>query len=115
MTPAAGADVTVVGRTARGVVEALEDARAGGRYAFVAADLFLLANAKRCVDALLVEPRPLDLLVQTQGMATIQGFTPSTEGLDQKLCLHVYSRALLASALAPALARSPDPRVRSLA
>jgi hypothetical protein len=54
--------------------------------------------------------------VLSQGMATLQRHTPVAEtGLDEKLTLHVYSRALLASALAPALARSPDPRVRSLA
>ena len=58
--------------------------------------------------------RPLDLLVLTQGMATVQGFTPTAEGLDQKLTLHYYSRVVLARALAPLLAESSDARVLSV-
>jgi len=40
-------------------------------------------------------------------MATLQGFTPTVDRFDQKLCLHVYSRIVLASLLAPTLAQSP--------
>lgn len=48
--------------------------------------------------------RGIDYLVMTHGMATIQGFKPSKEeGLDQKLTLHVYSRASFAKGLLPAL------------
>ena len=39
----------------------------------------------------------------SQGMATTQGFTATAEGLDQKLALHVWSRAALAVAMLPAL------------
>eukprot|EP00606_Chrysophyceae_sp_TOSAG23-5_P000713 GSChrysophyteH2.ASY1.ANO1.424.1 assembled CDS len=48
----------------------------------------------------------LDYLVLTQGMATLQGYTPTKDGFDQKLQLAVFSRILLAQALAPTLARS---------
>ena len=48
----------------------------------------------------------LDMLVLTQGMATIQGFTPTKDGLDQKLSLHFYSRVVLMQLLAPTLAKS---------
>ena len=51
------------------------------------------------------------MLVMSQGMATIQGYTPTSDGLDQKLSLHYYSRVVLAKALAPLLAKSADPRV----
>jgi NAD(P)-dependent dehydrogenase (short-subunit alcohol dehydrogenase family) len=57
---------------------------------------------------------PLDLLVLTQGMATMQGFTPTADGLDQKLSLHYFSRIVLARALAPTLSRSDDGRVLSV-
>lgn len=111
---AKGADVVVVGRKDRGILDDLEKARAGGAYRFEAADCFLLSEARRCVDALLEDEAPLDLLVQSQGMATIRGFTPSEEGLDQKLCLHVYSRALFLDGLAPRLDRAPAPKTLSV-
>ena len=47
---AKGADVVVVGRKDRGILDDLEKARAGGAYRFEAADCFLLSEARRCVD-----------------------------------------------------------------
>eukprot|EP00976_Prorocentrum_cordatum_P092837 1189117-Prorocentrum_minimum.AAC.1 len=58
-------------------------------------------------------------------MATIQGFTPTpnlsetpsetpSENLDQKLTLHVWSRAAFATGLLPALAAAPHPVVLSV-
>ena len=45
-------------------------------------------------------------------MATLQGFTPSKEeGLDQKLTLHVWSRATFATRLLQSLKISKDPRI----
>ena len=37
----------------------------------------------------------------TQGMATMQGYTPTVDGIDQKLQLHYFSRIYLAKPLAP--------------
>ena len=54
------------------------------------------------------------MLVLTQGMATIQGFTPTPEGLDQKLTLHYFSRIAFIEALLPALRNSGDARVLSV-
>jgi len=43
----------------------------------------------------------VDLLVMTQGMATMQGYTPTVNGIDQKLQLHYFSRIYLAKLMAP--------------
>lgn len=112
----AGASVTVVGRSeSRGgaIVESLATSAAGQQHAFEPLDAFSL---KACGQlAAKVGTKPLDLLVLTQGMATIQKHTPVEEtGLDEKLTLHVYSRAALAKALAPALEKSSDARVLSV-
>jgi hypothetical protein len=40
------------------------------------------------------ESAPLDVLVLTQGILTMQGRTPTEEGLDVKMALHYYSRML---------------------
>ena len=47
-------------------------------------------------------------------MATLQGYTPTAEGLDEKLCLHVYSRAALVAEVLPRLRAASAPRVVSV-
>jgi hypothetical protein len=51
----------------------------------------------------------IDALVMTQGMATMQSYTPTIDGNDQKLTLHYWSRAAFASCLLPAMRRSSTP------
>jgi len=134
----ASASVTIVGRSAsRGaeIVGEMEQAAAAAAskssgkasgsddssssssspppsFRFVECNCFLLQSVADTAAALL--ERPVDLLVLTQGMATTQGFTPTAEGLDQKLALHVWSRAAFAKALLPALRKSADGRVLSV-
>lgn len=51
---------------------------------------YLLSSVNEAVESITASHDKVDFLVQSQGMATIQGFTPSPEeGLDQKLALHV--------------------------
>eukprot|EP00041_Stephanoeca_diplocostata_P007040 m.97297 g.97297 ORF g.97297 m.97297 type:complete len:341 (-) comp16694_c1_seq1:831-1853(-) len=119
----ASCSVTIVGRESdrsRIVMEGLRknvEAVDGQSFKFVKCNCFLLSDVSRCVGDVL-ESSPdtgIDFLVMTQGMATIQGFTPSKEeGLDQKLTLHVYSRAAFAKGLLPALEKSEDGRVLSV-
>ena len=52
------------------------------------------------------ESKGIDALVMTQGMASIQNFTPTSEGNDEKLTLHFWSRAAFAYELLPALRAS---------
>ena len=81
---------------------------------FIECDAFLLKNVKNSVNTILDETKEkgIDYLVMSQGMATIQGFTPSKEeGLDQKLTLHVWSKAAFAIGLLPSLKLSKDPRI----
>ncbi|GMH83296.1 hypothetical protein TrST_g4335 [Triparma strigata] len=47
-------------------------------------------------------------------MATIQGYTETEEGFDQKLSLHVYSRFLFANLLEEKINESEDGRVMSV-
>lgn len=116
----AGSDVTIVGRESRRsqeVMAGLEPRNDEQKFAFVKCNCFLLSEVNKCVEKLLdsSEERGIDYLVMTHGMATIQGFTPSEEeGLDQKLALHVYSRAAFAKGLLPALEKSDDPRILSV-
>lgn len=80
-------------------------------YNFASCDCFSLANVRQCAKKIEQESssesgQSIDYLVLSQGMATIQGFTPTDEGLDQKLQLHVYSRAAFALHLLPLLQRA---------
>jgi len=112
----ANASVTIVGRSkerAEKVVESMRAVSEDGTFSFVQCDCFSLRDVDRCSKEILAalpssssEPPVLDYLVLSQGMATIQGFTPTEDGLDQKLTLHVWSRAAFARHLLPALAHS---------
>ncbi len=114
-----GASVTVLGRdAARGeeVVAALRASNPGGAHAFAPCNAFLLAEVARAAAAAQPEAAPpLDLLVLSQGMATLQGFTPTPgEGLDEKLALHYWGRVAATRALLPQLRRAPAPVVLSV-
>ena len=128
----AGCNVTIVGRSEkRGALvigemrsayaeecEQDESSAADGSspsYAFLRCDCFLLSNVFECIEKLRKMHLQIDYLVCSQGMATLQGFTPSKEeGLDQKLTLHVYSRAAFARGLAGELAAADDGRFLSI-
>lgn len=113
----AKASVTILGRSrerGEAVVremraEAGDDAAA--QFAFVECDAQMLGNVKAFADEFRRSGERLDMLVLTQGIATTQGFTPTSEGLDQKLSLHYFSRVAFALHLAPLMAASDDPRV----
>lgn len=47
-------------------------------------------------------------------MATFQGFTPTSEGIDQKLALHYFSRVAFIDRLMPLLEASDDARVMTV-
>jgi hypothetical protein len=73
----------------------------------VKADLSLIRTASQVVkDYLRSSGNHLDLLVLSLGIATIQGFTPTAEGVDVKLALHLYSRVAAALEASSALEAS---------
>lgn len=99
-----GVDVTIAGRNevrGREIVESLKTTYPSGNFKFEICDCFQMDSVKKLAEAQAKEN--LDYLVMTQGMATIQGLTPTEDGFDQKLQLHYYSRVLLASLLAPSM------------
>jgi len=113
----AGCSVTIVGRTERGIVEEMTTAspnHADCKHSFVPVNAYLLSSVNAAVDTIISSHDKVDYLVQSQGMATIQGFAPSEEGLDQKLALHVFSRALFNRGLQPLMEKSEDPRSLSV-
>jgi hypothetical protein len=72
------------------IVKDLQSLNPEGNHSFEKVDCFDLSSVKSLVDK--TKQDKLDYLVLSQGMATIQGFTPTTDGFDQKLSLHYYSR-----------------------
>ena len=84
-------------------------------YAFMPCDCFSLKQVNECVAKLQQGHPAIDFLVVSQGMATLQGFTPVSEtGLDQKLSLHVYSRHAFVRGLLPQLKAAESGRVLSV-
>jgi NAD(P)-dependent dehydrogenase (short-subunit alcohol dehydrogenase family) len=109
-----GMNVTIAGRNqARGaaIVASLsrlsEEAGAlESEHKFEQVDCFDMSSIKALAEK--QKKLPLDYLVMTQGMATIQGNTKTNDLIDQKLQLHVFSRIFLAQLLAPKLAESKE-------
>ncbi|KAL3902893.1 MAG: hypothetical protein SGARI_005628 [Bacillariaceae sp.] len=118
--------VVAVGRPnksgrAEAVVEALSEKskQSPGRattseipaHEFYGCDAFSLADVHKVASDIQTKHPKIDALIMTQGMATTQGFTPTSEGNDQKLTLHFYSRMALIQSLLPALRKSSMPAV----
>lgn len=112
--------VTVCGRSVeRGaeVVSALKQAannKPDLKFNFLQCNCFQINNIKVAADTYVKENGALDVLVLSQGMATIQGFTPTLEGLDQKLALHYFGRFAFIDFLLPALRKGSSPKVMSV-
>jgi NAD(P)-dependent dehydrogenase (short-subunit alcohol dehydrogenase family) len=96
---AKGARVTVVGRDKTRGAEVVEElGRLNGQEnAFLACDLSLVKEAVKLANEF---DSPLDYLVLSSGIATIQGRTETPEGLDVKMSLHYYSRVAMARTFA---------------
>lgn len=111
----AGFDVTVVGRDAARGAEVVHEITAGGGTAtFWPVDAMLLGNIRDFSEKWAASHDKLDVLVLTQGMATIQGRTETAEGVDQKLALHYFGRMAFADQLLPLLRKGTAPKVLSV-
>lgn len=99
-------EVTIAGRSAaRGgeIVSQLNQlspaAGDGGGHTFEKVDGFDLSTFRDLAER---KKGEVDLLIMTHGMATVQGYTPTTtDGIDQKLQLHYFSRFYLTHLMAP--------------
>jgi NAD(P)-dependent dehydrogenase (short-subunit alcohol dehydrogenase family) len=97
--------VTIAGRSEeRGaeIVKLLHETSPQQQHFFQKVNAFDLKSIHELSTAM---QSPPDLLVMTQGMATTQGYTPTVNGIDQKLQLHYFSRIYLANLLAPTMMR----------
>ncbi|RHZ35162.1 hypothetical protein DYB31_013712 [Aphanomyces astaci] len=110
----AKANVVIAGRNAdrgKSIVRNMQTINPSGTYRFLPVDAQLIGNIR----GLSAEVPHLDKLVLTQGIATIQGFTPTSEGIDQKLALHYYGRMAFIEQFLPTLRQSThSPRVLSV-
>jgi NAD(P)-dependent dehydrogenase (short-subunit alcohol dehydrogenase family) len=108
--------VTIVGRNAeRGqeVVESLTQ-KGGSGHKFISCDAQHIRNLRAFAKTFSEEHESLDVLVETQGIATTQGRTETEEELDQKMAIHYYGRMALIEAFLPLLRAAPSARVLSV-
>jgi NAD(P)-dependent dehydrogenase (short-subunit alcohol dehydrogenase family) len=99
--------VVAVGRDrpgrAEAVVAALKQKGNDAEHEFYPCDAFSLRQVYETGQRIQAKHPNVDALVLTQGMATLQGFTPTPEGNDEKMTLHYYSRMAMIQSLLPAL------------
>jgi NAD(P)-dependent dehydrogenase (short-subunit alcohol dehydrogenase family) len=115
-----GCNVTISGRSLERGEECVRElkiisGREDGEFNFVPCNSFLIKNIKQMTDEYQQKHDKLDILVLTQGMATIQGLTETSEGIDEKLALHYYGRFAYITFLLPLLRKSTHhPKVLSV-
>lgn len=113
----AGYSVTAVGRSATRGASLLDEMQSveGGVHSFVKCDAFDLKNIKSCAaDIAKKAETGVDVLVVSQGMGSIQTFTPTVDGNDEKLTLHWWGRAAFINELLPLLRKGGDSKVISV-
>lgn len=90
-------------KTAKTTHEASSSSLSIPNHQFYPCDAFSLANIRDTAKLIQKDHPKIDALVMTQGMATLQGFTPTMDGNDEKLTLHYFSRMAMIASLLPAL------------
>jgi len=78
------------------------------QYEFVECDVSLMKNVVATTNAIKARVDTLNYLVVSQGILTMQGFTPTAEGIDVKLALHFYSRWKFIDELMPLLQKAKE-------
>lgn len=77
------------------------------KYEFIQCDVSLIKNVSKAAEE--VKSRidaKLNYLVTSQGLMTLKGYDPTSEGIDYKLSLHFYSRWRFADELMPCLEKA---------
>ncbi|KAG8929765.1 hypothetical protein FRC01_003793 [Tulasnella sp. 417] len=63
------------------------------KYEFIQCDVSLIKNVAKAAEEVKIKvDGKLNYLVTSQGMMTLKGYNPTSEGIDYKLSLHFYSR-----------------------
>ncbi|CAF0996328.1 unnamed protein product [Adineta steineri] len=96
------ANITIIGRNESAANSILP--QLGSNSKFIRADVSLMSeirSATQKIDA-------VDMLILSQGIASMAGRTPTTENIDNKLALHYYGRVLFIQELLPLLRSSQN-------
>lgn len=83
-------------------------------FKFLYCDAMKLNNIKNFTEEYKKNNEKLDILVLSQGIATVAGLTETSEGIEQKLAIHYYGRFAFVHHLLPLLRKSTQPRVLSV-
>jgi len=77
-------------------------------YEFIECDVSLMKNVAATASSVKARVETLNYLVLSTGILTMQGFTPTSEGIDRKLALHFYSRWKFVDEFLPLLQKAKD-------
>lgn len=94
------ANITIIGRNEAAANEIIPKLSSKSR--FLRADVSLMGEIRQVTKQI----PAVDLLVLSQGILTMAGFTPTAENIDNKLALHYYGRMLFVQELLPLLRQS---------
>ncbi|KAF9044127.1 hypothetical protein BJ165DRAFT_1528694 [Panaeolus papilionaceus] len=75
---------------------------------FIECDASLMKNVQTATSEILRKYPKINYLLLTPGYITLEGFTPTTEGIDKKLAVHYYARWKFINDLLPSLKKAKD-------
>ncbi len=119
----ANVSVTIIGRDETSGSEIINEMKRRSplkdndapKFEFIKCDASLLTNVKICAEQYKQTHSSLDMLILSQGIASIDGYTPTSEGIERKLALHYYSRIGFIKCLLPLMvSTSSCPQVLSV-
>lgn len=75
---------------------------------FVECDVSSMKNVQQATEKILEKHKKINYLILTPGFMTLQGYNPTSEGIDKKLAVHYYGRWKFIHDLLPALNKAKE-------
>ncbi|PPR00863.1 hypothetical protein CVT24_000315 [Panaeolus cyanescens] len=75
---------------------------------FVECDVTSMKNVQQAAEQILKKHNKINYLILSPGFMTMQGYTPTSEGIDRKLAVHYYGRWKFIHDLLPALNKAKE-------
>ncbi|KAF4472959.1 short-chain dehydrogenase reductase [Fusarium albosuccineum] len=96
------------------LLDSLRQSNPSSTYNLITADVALISEVSKIVDAVKKAETKLDILVVSPGFMPFEGRIDTSEGLDPSMTTRYYSRLRAVEQLLPLLNNAPSPRIVSV-
>jgi NAD(P)-dependent dehydrogenase (short-subunit alcohol dehydrogenase family) len=96
------------------LLSSLRQSNPGGTYNLITADVSLVSEIDKVVNAITQKETKLDILFMSAGFMAFEGRKDTSEGLDPSMTTRYYSRLRVIQKLLPLLNNAQSPRIISV-